>query len=118
MNESDKQLLELAAQAAGYKVARLTDDGTALLLDGVQRPWNPLHENPHSDCMGDALRLAVRIGIVVAYERNTPPELGIPRVCAMAVTPAAKWFAEVGQEDAATCRAIVRAAAEIGKGMA
>lgn len=60
---TDREMLEAAARAGGYVVIRWTDDGTALLLEGVEQPWNALHETPHSDCMGDALRLAVACGI-------------------------------------------------------
>lgn len=67
----DRTLLELASRAAGYEVARWTDDGTALLLVGEQEPWNALHENPHSDCMGDALRLAVKSRIDIPWQPIT-----------------------------------------------
>ena len=55
----DRELLELAARAAGYDVARHSDDGASLLLFGVQEPWNPLTDD------GDALRLAVKLEIHV-----------------------------------------------------
>ena len=55
MTESDKELLMLAVKAVGCRVARVADDGAALLLEGVQRPWNPLTDD------GDALRLAAAL---------------------------------------------------------
>lgn len=107
MTKTDRELLEFAAKAAGYIVERWTDDGTALLLRGIQEPWNPLHENPHSDCMGDALRLAVLLRLDVDHEH-----LGVN-----------VWGADVFYEPhgadpyAATRHAIVRAAAAIGEQM-
>ena len=49
---TEKKMLEFAAKAAGYQVARIADDGESLLLVGVQEPWNPRRYD------GDALRLA------------------------------------------------------------
>lgn len=67
---------------------------------------------------GDALRLAVRMRIAFKFFRNAPPELGLPRLCALATMENGNWFAEEGADEvAATRRAIVRAAAEIGKEM-
>lgn len=108
MTDGDRTLLERAARAAGYEIARWTDDGTALLLVGVQRPWNSLHPNPHSDCMGDALRLAVRLGLVLNLS---------PREDCRGQTVVTYWgvckIEEPGDEsrEVAACRAITRAAA-------
>ena len=55
MTESDKDLLQMAAKAAGYRVARVADDGAALLLEGVQAPWNSFDDD------GDAFRLAAAL---------------------------------------------------------
>lgn len=104
MTDSDRALIEAAARAAGYEIARWTDDETALLLVGVQEPWNSLHPNPHSDCMGDALRLAVDLGLVVDTSR---PSAAPP------------WSRHASAQDdamdmrAATRRAITRAAASM-----
>jgi len=115
MDVTSLKQLEDAARAAGYEPIRLTDDGTALLLEGIQQPWNPRDENPHSDCMGDALRLAVTLRldispqpdgkVEVSNQWDNPEEL--------------RWAWEAYGDDAqaATRRAIVKAAAEIGKGM-
>jgi len=83
----------------------MTDDGTALLLAGIQTPWNALHENPHSDSMGDALRLAADLRIDV-FVRDVWSE---------AVGPMTIGFHEMHGNDrhAATRRAIVRAAAAL-----
>ncbi len=39
---TDRTLMRKAAIAVGYEVVRLADDKRALLLFGVQKPWNPL----------------------------------------------------------------------------
>lgn len=58
----DMRLVEQAAQAAGFGLARWSDDGRGLLLTGVQEPWNPLDDD------GDALRLAVKLRMVIDCE--------------------------------------------------
>lgn len=105
MMDNDRELLERAAKAAGWQVARWTDDDTALLLVGIQEPWNALHENPHSDCMGDALRLAVRLNMAVSIHEK--------HCMACAQTGTMQTVKDM-PTDAATRRAIVRAAAAIG----
>lgn len=98
MTEAEYEELQYAAIAAGYKPVRLTDDSKYFLLEGVQKPWNPLTDNE------DAFCLAVKLNITVVC--------GAPSVVLCAYSRG---------EDAhpdpyvATRRAIVRAAAEIGK---
>jgi hypothetical protein len=61
---TDKELLELAAKAAGYKVW-IRCNGKVLHSDIWKNsniewtPWNPLTDD------GDALRLAVKLGLDV-----------------------------------------------------
>ena len=62
----DMRLMEKAAKAAGYGVARWSDDGRGLLLTGVQEPWNPLEDD------GDALRLAVMLGLQIRHYDGDP----------------------------------------------
>ena len=106
---TDKELLELAAKAAGYglyfsqKYHRNIND--AYLND---RLWNPLTDD------GDALRLAVKLNVDVVFDFD--------RVMAVYGNGYSKeeYFYELPEPTdryAATRRAIVRAAAEIGKGM-
>lgn len=99
---TDEELLLQAAKVAGrgYSVGRNWHDKGALYVDG--RLWNPLADD------GDALRLAVKLGIQV-----TPFLSG---ACAVA-TPDGWTRTESGYENGAvaTRRAIVRAAAEIGR---
>ena len=105
----DRELLEFAAKAAGCEFSWeqdiLTGEKTVPTVfdeEGLGSHWNPLTDD------GDALRLAVTLGLVVDCSR---PSAGEP-------------FKQhhVGQVDfqdqqAATRRAIVRAAAAIGKEM-
>jgi hypothetical protein len=114
---NDRELLELAAKAAGYRIewvsTRLDDNFTARIRN--ENPywfnwpaWNPIDDD------GDALRLAVKLDIslrqkfamvVAEYpcidaefnERNTLCEAVLDDYCA------------------ATRRAVVRAAAEMAK---
>ena len=90
---TDRELLELAAKAAGLKWVEPTPDGM---------PWSPLTDD------GDALRLAVKLRIHV---RHFPHDVE-------AQVKRDYWHEDNGADPyAATRRAIVRAAAEIGKGM-
>jgi hypothetical protein len=98
---SDRELLEAAAKAAGIVVHTIEDADGVVHWDN----WNPLTDD------GDALRLAVKLKMLVdadgeIYEvaTATPKNTG--------VTEHAKHN---GDPYAATRRAIVRAAAEIGR---
>lgn len=114
----DRELLELAAKAAGQSVDRITSEGVWIYPDGVDSHgfgkglpclWNPLAYD------GDALRLAVKLrmklDMFVGY-------------CSVSFDDQKGGEGEVEQDDgddgdlddfAVTRRAIVRAAAEIGK---
>ena len=82
---NDRELLELAAKAAGTELYVWGTVGSenyaAMNLPGTPR-WNPLEDD------GDALRLAISVPLLVIHPRETIEE---------------------------TRRAIVLAAAEIGK---
>jgi len=97
MEMTDRELLELAAKAAGIDTAVLSDEN-----DGASGRWNPLEDD------GDALRLAVKLFITVAVEEGYTDAVSI-------------WKAHREEHDgdpcAATRRAIVRAAAVIGEQM-
>lgn len=96
---NDRELLILAALAAGWNPEWY--DGTYWINDCH---WDPLNHD------GDALRLAVALEIDVLHRR-----VGGPRV--ECVAPGVGAICEPCGESrmAATRRAIVRAAAEIGK---
>jgi hypothetical protein len=107
MSESDKELLELAAKAAGIKLHHWVDKGCwqdEPDEEGFQTAppdlsrWNPLTSD------GDALRLAVKLDIDIDFFSTT--------------IHANDEVESLNMHDnhyIATRRAIVRAAAEIGK---
>ena len=55
---TDRELLELAAKAAGYQYAKF---GGYIVVDGIPGNWNPLTDD------GDALRLAVKCRIEIHH---------------------------------------------------
>jgi hypothetical protein len=88
---TDRELLELAAKAAGMEVIHDAAD-RGLWIHGVEDEWNPITDD------GDALRLAVKLGM---FMRQLVREI-----------PRSEYVAD---PYAATRRAITRAAAEIGR---
>lgn len=110
---NDKELLELAAKAAGIELKWGTDE-TAYSNDifpGYWRIWNPLRDD------GDALRLAVKLGLDVCID--TLAEIGarthVIGFFDTASSETVNAIEKYGDPYAATRRAIVRTAAEIGK---
>ena len=101
---TDKELLEFAAKAAGlFRAADRTD--CPINVNGVTYPvWNPLEDD------GDALRLAVRMEMDLFVRAGRWTEAVRP------MGPACKEL-HGDDPDAATRRAIVRAAAESAKVM-
>ena len=107
-SKDERTLLSFAAKAAGILLAHWNDGGECYSSGpGFILPsnaiWNPLADD------GDALRLAVKLGLTLVIEsdmvfcRNQRSD---------------KAFCERGSDrNAATRLAIVRAAAEIGKAM-
>lgn len=120
---TDKELLELAAKACGYKQVSASyhsdDDGFPTsefwylhvkdLYDGKSGSscvWNPLTDD------GDALRLAVKLRMEIIHLSDGVEVSSYDnKVCE------AEYPSEEQDPYAATRRAIVRAAAEIGKEM-
>lgn len=127
---NDRELLDLAAKAAGAKWSdysdKTPDHWRIKHADGVWRAWNPLTDD------GDALRLMVALdlhptltseGHIECWSQHPhDPEkyLGRGRCWfgegnrRMTDCPGASWEPD---RLAATRRAIVRAAAEIGKAL-
>jgi hypothetical protein len=111
---TDRELLELAAKAAGivckgWCLPGARSDGwhgmyTGSDDDGTYVRWNPLTDD------GDALRLAVKLRMSV---KNTEIRASVIVEHGWVVTTEP----HNGDPLAATRRAITRAAAEIGKGM-
>lgn len=105
MADTDRKLLELAAKAAGIEYAGYCPAGLTFHHRG---PWNPIDDD------GDALRLAVRLGLEITNDRF------------QVIVTSGAWYdrcvdvpgasEKKGVDDyAATRRAIVRAAAQTGK---
>lgn len=107
---TDRELLELAAKAAGIEL--IYDDCDPYpVIDGDDEPWNPLTDD------GDALRLAVKLNLGLVHGWEDLDEAALATIW---ISRDGKCVAEeVKANDpyAATRRAIVRAAAEIGRGM-
>ena len=107
---TDRELLEMSAEAAGFEW-RWYVAPVGQLFQIKQRDiwvfWTPLTDD------GDALRLAVKLDFRIDVDRDrawtavmTPRHLGIDSIL---------QTDDNGDPYAATRRAIVRAAAEIGK---
>ena len=102
---TDKELLELAAKAAGIEHSdKHTDEAGSLYVHALGKMWNPLTDD------GDALRLAVRLNVHIELHDD------LVRV----------WYANgecvelhfnPGDKQGAARRAIVLAAVEIGKSL-
>ena len=104
---NDRELLKLAAKAAGHEPVLCYESRRGLLHIGERDKyyiWNPLHDD------GDALRLAVKLHLHLQIDDT---ELG--EVFAFCEVPSE--ISELTGSDPyhSTRRAIVRAAAEIGK---
>jgi len=107
---SDRELLELAAKAAGLDLVWHADevDEPWPFIDAHVR-WNPLISD------GDALRLAV--GLHMRFENwTTCVQASVARHSVMAVCEES-YHRHDGDELAATRKAIVLAASEIGRDM-
>ena len=97
----DRELLELAAKAAGMPYAGWQWSES----DDDYMPWNPLDDD------GDALRLAVRLKMAIGHYG-----CGTCEVVSIEGSVRCDEFNDTDSY-AATRRAIVRAAAEIGRNM-
>lgn len=92
------ELLELAAKAAGYQIEWVRNSGCHYRCEEEigREAWCPLDDD------GDALRLAVQLNLIPGYMRYSDMHMTIY---------------EGDSKLAETRRAIVRAAAEIGRAM-
>ena len=120
---TDRELLELAAKAAGIEMIGWSgmQDAFVVIREGeygrTQHGWNPLTDD------GDALRLAVslRLSIDHGYPPSGPWYVVAERNgcegCYEPVCCVEDDFDDEQFRFSATRRAIVRAAAEIGRGM-
>lgn len=112
---TDRELLEYAANAAGYEYTRWSEyirdydsrhyGEPALYGSHEYDSWNPLNDD------GDALRLAVKLNMDILAASDSRGD-----VCARCNST---YFVENGKEDKnmAVRKSIVVCAAEIGKSM-
>ena len=100
---NQRELLELAAKAVGWRV-QWPDE--VVREDGSSWRWNPLTDD------GDALRLAVKLGIQITQYRPTDRNT-VGSVSTYYDREFVESYKPAG-EMAATRRAIVRAAAALG----
>ena len=118
---TDRELLELAAKAAGISIPKKLNNWVTYddmhgfqwwNLDGTrtEKVFNPLQDD------GDALRLAVKLGLAIrALEKCVYVESDPETLLGQSTVSELEMYK--GDPYAATRLAIVRAAAEIGKGM-
>lgn len=113
---NDRELLELAAEAAGYQPWGSDCEGYPIfVVDSMPIGWNPLTDD------GDALRLAVKLGMslrLAQFEEWT--QVFVDDLYSRSAKPVTEHAGRTqkGQTiEQATRRAIVRAAAEIGRAM-
>ena len=121
---NDRELLEMAAKAFGFGAQNPPDNHHGWTQSEYPKRsgrhgalwnyvghgetaelWNPLSDD------GDALRLAVKLGIELIFTKN---KIGAGRGN-LSIYPWVNEDRNVGDPYAATRRAIVRAAAEIGR---
>lgn len=109
----DKELLKLAAKAAGLNITSWnTQRGEAVAVIDGEWFWQPLLKNAITDCDGDALRLASKLEIDILFHVNVEAV-----TWALELNGDRHFYQEDGLSMRATRRAIVRAAAAIGKAM-
>ena len=105
-DKTDRELLELAAKGAGIEVY-VAKGGGSWRNDGskIWPHWNPLEDD------GDALRLAVRLRMLV--------DVGLNEKSSVEAQAHGSNFlcVERGVDSESVRRAIVRSAAEVGKAM-
>lgn len=126
---TDRELLELAAKAAGIRIDKSETNGGGVGNDGFcvtgdamldwhnNIRWNPLKDD------GDALRLAVKLRLSIDHNHPADQQHWVAadrngcEGCYAPVSCVEDDFEDEPQRSSATRRAIVRAAAEIGKAL-
>ena len=107
--KTDRELLELAAKAAGYQPWGSDCEGWPIFVaDGQPMGWNPLTDD------GDALRLAAKLSITIEFGLiSVASYLG----CAVTENMIHAHSYERDDRNQVIRRAITRAAAAIGESM-
>jgi hypothetical protein len=112
---NDRELLELAAKAAALPECGWMGPAFMYVKDNTFTDWNPLTDD------GDALRLVVKLQIDIEWRGGEVwayRHASADGECFTAIEATADHDPEIiGTGGRATRRAIVRAAAEIGKAM-
>jgi hypothetical protein len=111
---NDRKLLELAAKAAGLEIVNMeTKDCLAIKTNYCNHDyWNPLTDD------GDALRLVVKLNLFLFHAWTHAEGVPLANVMVQNAEQTVTCGEIKGDNPcAATRRAIVRAAAEIGKGV-
>lgn len=112
---ADKELLELAAKAAGIQLVFTSTDVLINGPQGIEGRWNPLTDD------GDALRLAVKLWLSIEFYEHDFERVIVSY--SLNLGAANELWHEIQEptygkdRNEATRRAIVRAAAEIGRAM-
>ena len=109
---TDKELLELAAKAADMRLNHAGQPTTGNYYDSADFIWNPLTDD------GDALRLAVKLGVRGYFDVEI--QKGSVQVTSFEPyehTAYEEFKIRTEDPHAAVRRAIVKAAADIGKEM-
>ena len=114
--ETDRELLELAATAAGVGLISWTnmydacdEIGGRFITQPRGEPWNPLEDD------GDALRLGAALRLHILHNDPGDSVLWVSAVLNKRNIHGVVEFQDEVQRAVATRRAIVRAAAAIGK---
>lgn len=100
---TDRELLELAAKAAGMAFEGHTRSSQGCYIKGAEHPWSPLTDD------GDALRLAVKLELILDIRLGMVKVTYLPYKEIYVLSDPDKY--------SATRHAIVRAAAAIGEAM-
>ena len=107
---TDIERLKLAAKAAGHDVVRVADDGEALMLYGVQEPWNPRDSDGENRVLQVACRIALhfeKIGMEWCAEAYSQEDADGNARCA--------YEALKDDPNKASRMAVLRCAAKIGE---
>ena len=109
---TDRELLELAAKAAGKDIdLSRYDEDWGFAIRHMAKWWNPLTDD------GDALRLALHLRINIEHVETSSRKPHGVNCWPVGRGDCSKFETALPDYNAATRRAIVRAAAEIGKAM-
>lgn len=111
---TDRELLELAAKAAGLPECGWMGPAFMYVKGNTFTDWNPLTDD------GDALRLAVRLHINIELNNGSATAVWFDLAASkthVVEEPCDEEFEGWPAKEAAARRAIVRAAAEIGRQM-